>query len=426
VKNKGLWITVSVFLVLGLIIGCFSCKAPAPTAVGVKTLTIGATQYLTGPAAPWGIPGRRSLELWRDIVNEQGGFTVGGETYKVETICYDDKAEVGEGMIAVRKLILEDEVDIIIGPQGMPELSIAMNPLCTTEGVLHIVNDGSVGVLRPEWTECFVASIDTPDSLQATYLYVSEVHPEVKTVAIVGFDGFDDRLGMVYAHKGARDHGIEVVYYQTYPLETIDFFPLMTAVMETNPDFIDMCEGYPEFTAAMIQAAYELGFEGLIDLSTPDYDLLSAKVPDEFVYEHIMVHYFANHWDRPELGKACNDYYDRYVALYPEAGWIGSSQSCYPGGMMLEQGIEAADSVDPFEIAEALRNLTVIQHPLGEATWSGMELYGINQALQIPRPIFEGKGGEMAVGEIYYPPFPWDYDITGIPLSEEFIELMPK
>jgi ABC-type branched-subunit amino acid transport system substrate-binding protein len=69
-------------------------------------------------------------DIYVDWFNEQGGFVVNGETYHLEIINEDTKSTLDGVAAACNKLIHEDGVDYIVGPDGFftPAASAVTNP----------------------------------------------------------------------------------------------------------------------------------------------------------------------------------------------------------------------------------------------------------------------------------------------------------
>lgn len=87
------------------------------SAAGAKDLTldIGVSDALTGGAAVYGLPQSNAVKLAAEEINAAGGVEVGGDTYMLNVIAYDDKANPTEASNSVRKLLDRDGVKYILG-----------------------------------------------------------------------------------------------------------------------------------------------------------------------------------------------------------------------------------------------------------------------------------------------------------------------
>jgi Periplasmic binding protein len=81
---------------------------------------IGFSLPLTGIFAPAAPSQKNAYELWRDQVNASGGLDVAGTKRPVEFVMYDDQSDPGQGAKIYEKLIVEDKVDLLLGPWGTP------------------------------------------------------------------------------------------------------------------------------------------------------------------------------------------------------------------------------------------------------------------------------------------------------------------
>jgi len=57
------------------------------------TLKIGFVGVTSGPAAAWGISNQRSMEARAAWLNELGGVEIGGTTYNIEIVPFDDQKD---------------------------------------------------------------------------------------------------------------------------------------------------------------------------------------------------------------------------------------------------------------------------------------------------------------------------------------------
>ncbi len=73
---------------------------------------IGAVFSITGGGSFLGDPEKKTAEMIADEVNKQGGIN----GHPIELIIIDDETDATKCILAVKKLIKEDEVPVIIGP----------------------------------------------------------------------------------------------------------------------------------------------------------------------------------------------------------------------------------------------------------------------------------------------------------------------
>ncbi len=140
---------------VGLLIGFFFLGWVALTGVQAesKILKLGVINPLTGPAAPWGLNTKCSMESLEKFFNDRGGITVKGQSYKIQMIFADDKYTVAGGRAAGEKLLYTDKVDFLVGSFGAEPIS-GWAPLSTKEKKLAVIG-GPTWSPKPEWPYLF-------------------------------------------------------------------------------------------------------------------------------------------------------------------------------------------------------------------------------------------------------------------------------
>jgi len=91
----------------------FACGPKGP-----ETIKIGINAPLTGDIPKVGEGTKFAAQMWLEDVNAAGGIEVGGKKYKVELVIEDNESKAESAVKANVKLITEDEVLAIVGPQS--------------------------------------------------------------------------------------------------------------------------------------------------------------------------------------------------------------------------------------------------------------------------------------------------------------------
>ncbi len=91
----------------------FACGPKGP-----ETVKIGINAPLTGDIPKVGEGTKFAAQMWLEDVNAAGGIEVGGKKYKVELVIEDNESKAESAVKANVKLITEDEVLAIVGPQS--------------------------------------------------------------------------------------------------------------------------------------------------------------------------------------------------------------------------------------------------------------------------------------------------------------------
>ena len=110
VMRKSLLFVISC-LVIGLIFTpCAWSKA--------KTIKIGINAPMTGDIPKVGEGTKFAAQMWLEDIKAAGGLEVGGKKYPVEIVIEDNESKAESAVKVHTKMITEDEVLIIVGPQA--------------------------------------------------------------------------------------------------------------------------------------------------------------------------------------------------------------------------------------------------------------------------------------------------------------------
>lgn len=224
-----------------------SIAALAATPV-LADINVGVVASLTGPAAALGAETKKAVALLPT--------TVGGE--KVNFILLDDGTDPTNAVKNVRKLISEDKVDAILGP-NLISTAVAMADVANTEKTpmisvapLDVTGDKRGYVFRSE------PSAD----LMVNRLVADMVEHGAKTV---GFIGFSDSWGelLLKSLTKAAEGKLKIVATERYGRADPSVQAQVLKIMAAKPDVVFVgASGTP---AAMPQITLrERGFKGNI------------------------------------------------------------------------------------------------------------------------------------------------------------------
>ena len=224
-----------------------------------KKVKIGFCGPLTGGAASWGIAQRNSVRYYAEKSNKAGGMKLGEDRVFFEVFAEDSKYVSGEAVAGVTKLIHVAGVEYLFLMGAVETLPV--NRMCNDERV-PIFSSAYGEILGSEYPMTFRISIDADGSTLALASYVKKNHPEIKTVATLNADndsghGTAKNAGLLWEALGVKR-----VANAFYEEGAIDFFPVMTKIMEKKPDFLDLGMTPPGNSALVVEAARDLGYTG--------------------------------------------------------------------------------------------------------------------------------------------------------------------
>ena len=387
------------------------------------TLKIGILSPNTGYASAWGLPAWYGALVWEDLVNEAGGIEVDGVTYEVELILGDTQGIGSVGLAACQDLVLQEGVDIIVGPNSEGETAPIAAPFCQDEGVLMLqpMVGGTEKTTSPDWPLVFCLNTDTSDFRQAMYKFVSENWSDVQNVAMTSQDQIDGRISLVWGRKACEDYGLNITYDYAFPVDTADFSALVDAILATEPDLIDTASTWAPQVASIIKELYIRDWDGKYMTSSYVLPLVLDEVPLSYVEDNFIGGWYHVGWGDPVFPEETRMFMEEYEERFP-GEWAPTSAIVYQGLRVLEELIELADSLDPETLAAELESWEPVPSPMGDLYWTHEWLTGIAHHLHGPQSIHKiASSNSTEIIQVYYPPFSWDYDLEGIPGAEEIL-----
>ena len=357
----------------------------------VDTLKIGIVSALSGPGSEWGLAQDGAAKIAAMEVNAKGGLKVGNKTYKIEVISYDDQYKAALAVTAATRLIEQDKVKIIVGPMGSAS-TLAVKPLFEKNKILAIIGAYSEKALDAETKYSFRGFPTTIEYGTQIVAWLKKNRPGLKTVAELEAN---DETGWASQRllKGYYENeGYKFVSSELFERNLKDFQPVLTRILATKPDIIEL-GSIPSATAGLVvRQARELGFKGqFVKIGGPGVPQLVAAAGKEFAEG--LIGYTA--------ADVTEKYYKDLEAQYAKVLKPPMGEFVvyfYDQVHMLLNAMQAAGTVeDTDKIAAQLEKATPYKGVQGTIRWGGMKEYGVNH--QILTPVYIGtiKNGEQAI-----------------------------
>jgi branched-chain amino acid transport system substrate-binding protein len=337
--------------------------------------------------------------IWADWVNAAGGIEIGGKSYKVEFVGYDNEYDPAKARTGATKLIRENGVKFImmLGGDTWP----GAQPVADKTGMLFSTLLPSD--LGPD-TETLIAPAEVHPVYNVTGVeWLAENRPELKTAVMCAQD---DALGLpsVATYLAAFEAaGIEMLDKPLlFDPATTDFAPVVTKLMSFNPDIISLDTAYADYVHPICEQLFQQGYKGQIISCTADfYDQIIAKTSKEFMEGFIFQ--FPD-FDDPALNadfinfNRPNEFYAEFNKRYP--GQWGAVSWEYASIMDLwTDAAKKAGSAEPDAVLAAMLEGGKGKHIFGEALWWGKDLFGIDHALVGNWPVVRIENGKAVIKE---------------------------
>lgn len=201
-------IIVSLISILALLTLVFAsgCSKQDSTSKKGETINIGAVLDISGPSSSLGIPERDTLQMLTDQLNAKGG--INGRQIKLTIL--DNKSEETEGVLAVKRLIDQENVVAIIGSSASGT-SLAMVDTVQKEGVPLISLATNSKIVEPVSDRKWVFKMAQSDAIVASGMIKYAKSKGIQKIAILYMNNAYGDGGQKALNKAAADNGISVV-----------------------------------------------------------------------------------------------------------------------------------------------------------------------------------------------------------------------
>ncbi len=367
-----------------------------------ETVNIGFLGALSGPDAGWGLPGLTGNQMFVDEVNADGGLDVCGTRYKLNMVTFDDEATGSKALQGAKQLVLEHDVKFISAIGGNP--ADATHPFLTQKKVVYaslISTD-----IKPDRPYLIAGGDVTPRIDMMRPGYHKQRNPDLKRWAVLSQDDTIGLTSQAWEVGSALVDGWEVVYDEHYSLDTVDFAPIVTAVLATKPDVVSLNLSYPDFVVSIIEQLYVQGYKGEISANYLDSESILTKVPAEYMEGAVdsFPLFDDPYWGADSVQhKFYNDWIKRYGPGAPEDVKRGITGIDWDHVIMLKvwaQGVQLACSFEAEKVVDALRKAESIDTLLGAGHFTGSEMWGIDNMIATPVPVNEHRAGVKRVQEV--------------------------
>lgn len=376
-----------------LMIAAASALGLLPAFAGAQTevLRIGVVSALSGPGSEWGLAQDGAAKIPALEINAAGGLKVGDKTYKIEVISYDDQYKAAQSMGAVTRLIEQDKVRFVVGPMGSAA-ALAVKPLFEKNKVIAIIGAYSEKALDAKTRFVFRGFPTQVEFAAPIISWLKENRPQLQTVAELEPNdetGWFSQKLLKQTYEGA---GYTIVASELFERNLKDFQPLLTRILASKPDLIELGTTPPGTSGLVIRQARELGFKGqFVKTGGPGVPQIVAAAGKEFAEG--LICYAAADASTPAYRELESKYAQ---VLRPPMNEF--TVYFYDVVHMLLAAMQAAGTVeDTDRIVEALQATSPYEGIQGAVSWGGKADYGVDHQILTPTFIGMVKDGEQVI-----------------------------
>jgi branched-chain amino acid transport system substrate-binding protein len=223
------------------------------TQVAAQDIKVGVTVSATGPAASLGIPERNTIALMPK--------SIGG--HKVDYIVLDDASDTTTAVKNARKLITEDNVDVVVGSTITPN-SLAMIDVAAETETPMISMAASSRIVEPvDAKRRWVFKTPQNDQQMAVVIVGHMLSKGIKSVGFIGFaDAYGEGWWNVFSSI-AEARGLKIVANERYQRTDTSVTGQVLKLISANPDAV-LIAGSGTPAALPQKTLKERGYKGQI------------------------------------------------------------------------------------------------------------------------------------------------------------------
>lgn len=343
----------------GLAAGCGGGEKKA------DTIKVGANLEMTGGSASYGISSKNAIELAFKEINEKGG--INGK--QLELVVADNKSEAAEATNAMQKLVSQDNVVAVIGP-NLSSSVIAASAINNSAKVLDIapmatnpyvtVDQASGKTKDFNYRTCFI------DPFQGTVMAkfaTAELGVGNAAILIDNSSDYAKGLAQFFKENFVKEGGA-VTAEESYLQKDTDFKATLTKIKATNPDFLYV-PGYYQEVGLIVKQARELGMNMPI-AGGDGWD--SAKMPEIAGAAALNNTYFSSLYSPEDSSDINKNFVAVYEKAYGQKPDVFAALS-YDSALLVAEAIKNAGSTEPAKISEAMAKINGFSGVSGSVTF---------------------------------------------------------
>jgi branched-chain amino acid transport system substrate-binding protein len=232
---------------------------------GRKTVVkVGINAPITGDIPKVGEGTKYAAQMWLEDIEKAGGIAVGGKKYPVELVIEDNESKAESAVKANTKMITEDEVLVIVGPQSSKQAVPAGD----------VANNYETPMITP-WSTNPDSTKDRPFVFRGCFLdpfqgpvlanFITEEFDFTKAAVLYDVaSDYPKGLAEFFKEAWEKIHGPDsVVAFESFTTKDTDFSSQLSKINKSDAQVLFTPQYYNE-VALIVQQAHELGWTGPI------------------------------------------------------------------------------------------------------------------------------------------------------------------
>jgi branched-chain amino acid transport system substrate-binding protein len=275
-------------------------------------IKIGINAPLTGDIPKVGEGTKYAAMLWLEDIEKAGGLKVGDKTYEVALVIEDNESKAESAVKANTKMITQDDVLAIIGPQSSKQAVPAG----------EVANKYKTVMISP-WSTNPNTTLDRPYVFRGCFLdpfqgpvianFITEEFGFSKAAVLYDVaSDYPKGLAEVFKAAWEKKHGPgSVVAFESFTTKDTDFSSQLTKIVKSGAQVLFTPQYYNE-VPLIVHQAKELGWKGPIVGSDSWGSAETVKLCGKDCYGL----FFSSHYAAAGAKGATKEFIDRYKKTY--------------------------------------------------------------------------------------------------------------
>ncbi len=299
--------------VLAMVAFCMAMMISSLAMGARKTvIKIGINAPLTGDIPKVGEGTKYAAQMWLEDIEKAGGLEVGGKKYEVELVIEDNESKAESAVKANTKMITQDDVLAIVGPQSSKQAVPAG----------EVANKYKTVMISP-WSTNPNTTQDRPYVFRGCFLdpfqgpvvanFITDEFGFTKAAVLYDVaSDYPKGLAEVFKQAWEEKHGPgSVVAYESFTTKDTDFSSQLTKIVKSGAQVLFTPQYYNEVPLIVSQAK-DLGWTGPIVGS----DSWGSAETIELCGEDCYGLFFSSHYAAAGAKGATKAFIDRYEKTY--------------------------------------------------------------------------------------------------------------
>ena len=248
------------------------------------TIILGSAISFTGKYSTNGVHASNGYDLAVKVINESGGVNVGGKSYQLKIVYYDDESTPARTAQLLERLIKQDGIQYMLGPYSSATTKAAA-PVTEKYGIPMVEAEGASRSLFTQGYKYLFCVISTSEQYLASSIALAAEMAEkgggkasdVKVAMAFENDPFslDVRAGVI---DDINKYGMKIVVDDKMPRDLSDISATLTKIKALKPDLF-VASGHSKGAATAARQIKEMQIQVPMIAMT---HCESAKVIDKF------------------------------------------------------------------------------------------------------------------------------------------------